>query len=45
MDFLSPYFVYDYVEDKRAMVKIDVLVLSFSSSMYLPKIVDNGISL
>ena len=45
LDFMSRYLIYDYVEDKGAMVKNDVLVMSLSSSMYLPKIADNGISL
>ena len=45
LDFMSPYLLYDYIEDKRAMIKVDVLVISLSSSICLPKIVENSLSL
>ena len=45
LGFTFPYLLYDYVKYKRAMVKNDVLVMSLSSSMYLPKIAENGLSL
>ena len=45
LDFMSPYILYDYIEDKRVMIKVDVLVISLSSSICLPKIVENSLSL
>ena len=37
LDFISPYLLYDYVEDKQARVKIGVLTLSLASKMFVPR--------
>ena len=45
LNFVSPYLVYDYVDDNRAMGNIDVLVILFSPSMNILKITEKSISL
>ena len=43
-NFMSPYFVHEYVKGKEIMAKIDVPVMSFSSLMYLPNKSENSLS-
>ena len=45
LDFVSPYLLYDYVEDKKEMVRIDTFVMPLSSSISHPKIATNDVSL
>lgn len=45
LDYVFPYFLYDYVEDKREAVRVVILVIYSASSMYHPKIVENDLSL
>ena len=45
VDFMFPCLVYNYAEDKRETVSVEVLMMSFSSSMYQLKIATNDMSL
>ena len=45
LDFSSPYLLYDYVEDKKETINIDILVRSLASLMYHPTKAVNDLSL
>lgn len=45
VDLMSPCLIYNYVDDKRETLSVEVLMMSFSSSMYQLKIATNDMSL
>ena len=45
LDFSSPYLLYDYVEDKKETIHIDIFDRSLASLMYYSKKAVNDLSL